>query len=169
MGGRVILMKIDVLTSSRRILYFLAKTGEASIRNTVEAAGSKSKDHMAVYPLALLVEAGFLGLTFEPALTPGAEAKMREDGVARILHVLMIDPDDDGITRYEKIQSWGSMNADTERAYLKSGGYVYLIEIEKQKRERFLAFCIGLVTSSLIYSVTDVVIGNVLIELLTKE
>lgn len=69
-----------------RILKTVAKRGEVSVSAAVRMAKPRHGDHVDQYPLALLLEDSYLGITFNHKPPVGAE-EMREFSLARTLHM----------------------------------------------------------------------------------
>jgi hypothetical protein len=68
-----------------RILKEVAKSGEVSLADAIRLARPGHKDHGDQYPLALLLEKGYLGMTLNHRPPAGVE-KMREFSLATTLH-----------------------------------------------------------------------------------
>ena len=56
-----------------RILKEVAKNGEVSLATAIQLAELRHPTHLDQYPLAMLVEEGYLGMTIKHTPPPGAE------------------------------------------------------------------------------------------------
>jgi hypothetical protein len=69
-----------------RILKAVAKRGELSLSDALRLAKAQHKSHLDQYPLALLLEENYLGMTLNHVPPQGAES-MREFTLATTLHM----------------------------------------------------------------------------------
>ena len=70
-----------------KILKRVARDGQVSLAAAIRMAKPRHKNHLDHYPLALLLEEGYLGVTITHTPPTGAE-KMREFSLATTLHDL---------------------------------------------------------------------------------
>jgi hypothetical protein len=124
------------------ILKTVAKRGEVSVAAAVRMAKPSQGDHVDQYPLALLLEDGYLGVTFNHTPPAGAE-KMREFSLATSLHMFTLPKDATGVVEYRGIRSSGSLSPENERIFLKAKGDLYLDEIRQKFRDRLWSFVLG--------------------------
>lgn len=128
--------------SARRILKELAKSGELSVESAIKLARPVRGDHLDQYPLALLIEAGYVGITFSYTPPTGAE-DMREFAIAKTLHMFSLPKNEKGEVKYLDIIATGSLDPKDERIFLKARGALFL-ESERQRRnERIYSFVVG--------------------------
>lgn len=105
-----------------RLLKKVAKRGELSLKDAIEFPKAPL-DHTAQYPLALLIEEGYLGSTLDHQPPAGAE-KMREDSLAVSLHMFTLPKDSSGVVTYhgvpaspQGVRSSGNVDPDRERVF----------------------------------------------------
>jgi hypothetical protein len=125
-----------------RILKQVAKQGEVSLSTAIRMASSIHKSHLDQYPLALLLEEGYLGITVNHIPPEGMEM-MREFSLAVTLHMFTLPRDAHGIIHYLGIKSSGSLDPEKERVFLKSKGYLYLDERAQRSWDRLWSFIAG--------------------------
>jgi hypothetical protein len=126
-----------------RILKEVETRGEVSLLRAIELGGSLNKDHRDQYPLALLCEEGYLGMTINHIPPTGAE-EMREFSLATTLHMFSLPRNPQGETHYLEIRSTGNLDPAKERVFMKAKGALYLDEMRRKNRDRFWAFILGL-------------------------
>src|SRR6266699_6972963 len=90
------------------ILKKVAKRGELSLSDALRLAKRKHKSHLDQYPLALLLEEGYLGITLNHTPPQGAET-MREFTLATTLHMFTLSKNQEGKTHYLGITSSGGV------------------------------------------------------------
>ena len=81
--------------SARRILRSVAKHGELSLDAAIRLATKRHRNHVDQYPLALLIEEGFIGSTVTHTPPRGAE-EMREFSLATTLHMHLLPENEQG-------------------------------------------------------------------------
>lgn len=124
------------------ILKKVAKRGEVSVATAVRMAKPRHGDHLDQYPLALLLEDGYLGVTFNHTPPTGAEA-MREFSLATTLHMFTLPKDASGAVEYLGIRSSGNLDAENACVFLKAKGALYLDEVRQKFRDRLWSFVLG--------------------------
>jgi hypothetical protein len=77
------------------ILARVAKRGEVPLDEAIQMAHGRGGDHRDQYPLALLLEAHYLGMTINYSPPEGAEL-MREYALAITLHMYLRPPEAEG-------------------------------------------------------------------------
>lgn len=127
---------------SLRILKAVEKRGEVSLAEAIQLATPCRGNHVDQYPLALLIEDGYLGLTINHNPPTGAE-KMREFSLATMLHMFSLPKDEEGVIHYLGIESSGSIKPEKERVFLKAKGALYLDEQRKKFWDRLWSFILG--------------------------
>jgi len=130
-------------SSALRILREVEKSGEISLAGAIRLAKPCHTSHLDQYPLALLLEEGYLGMTINDTPPSGAE-RMREFSLATTLHMLSLPKNERGETQYLGIISTGSIDPKNERVFLKAKGALYLDERRQKRRDRFWFFVLGL-------------------------
>ena len=91
-----------------RILKKVAKSGEISVADAIRLGRPYHKDHRDQYPLALLLEEGYLGMTVNHGPPAGTE-KMREYTLATTLHMFSIPKDNrvmSNIVESARLEAW---------------------------------------------------------------
>jgi len=136
-----------------RILEKVAERGELSLADAVRLAKSQHGNHLDQYPLALLLEEGYLGQTLNHTPPKGAK-NMREFDLAIALYMWTLPKDAQGHRKYLDIKSQGSIDPNDERIFIKAKGALYLDEKRQKRRDRLLQFLIGFVTASLVALLT---------------
>jgi hypothetical protein len=132
-----------------RILKEVAKEGEVSLATAIQLAKPRHRTHLDQYPLALLLEEGYLGMTINHTPPSGAEM-MREFSLATTLHMFGLPKDERGEVRYLGIISRGSNDAHKERVFLKAKGALYLDEQQKRFWDRIWSFVLGFAAGVLV-------------------
>jgi hypothetical protein len=131
-----------------KILQNVAKSGEVSLADAVRLAQPHHKDHRDQYPLALLIEEGYLGMTVNHSPPAGAE-KMREFTLAKTLHMFSIAKNERGDVQYHGISSTGSLDPKDESVFLRAKGALYLDERRQKRSDRIWFFVLGLMAGVL--------------------
>jgi hypothetical protein len=145
-----------------RLLKKVAKRGELSLQNAIEFPKAPL-DHTAQYPLALLIEEGYLGSTLDHQPPAGAE-KSREYSLAVSLHMYTLPKDSSGVVHYQGVRSSGNVDPDRGRVFLKAKGALYLDQFAQKRWDRFWAFLSGVVAGVIV----GVIVGLVLAGLRKK-
>jgi hypothetical protein len=131
-----------------RILKRVAKSGEVSLADAIRLARPHHKDHRDQYPLALLLEEGYLGMTVNHSPPAGAE-KMREFSLATTLHMFTVPKNEHGDVRYLGIVSTGGIEPKNESVFLRAKGALYLDERRQKRLDRAWFFVLGLMAGVL--------------------
>src|ERR1035441_5854441 len=108
-----------------QILKRVAKRGEISLGEAIRMGRSRQRDHIDQYPLALLIEDNYLGMTLNHTPPSGAET-MREFSLATTLHMLSLPKSADGAVHYHGIKSSGTISTEDERVFLRAKGALYV-------------------------------------------
>jgi hypothetical protein len=132
-----------------RILKKVAKSVEVSLADAVRLAPPHHKDHRDQYPLALLLEEGYLGMTVNHNPPTGTE-RMREFTVATTLHMFSIPKDERGDVEYHGISSTGSLDPKNESVFLRAKGALYLDERRQKRSDRIWSLALALTAGVLI-------------------
>jgi len=134
--------------SALRILIEVEKFGEVSLGAAIRLRQPRHGSHLDQYPLALLLEEGYLGMTINHSPPPGAET-MREFSLATTLHTLSLPKNERGEVQYLGIPFSGGFDPEKERVFIKAKGVLYLDERRQKWRDRFWFFVLGLVAGVL--------------------
>jgi hypothetical protein len=125
-----------------RILKELRTECEISLERAVGLATKRHGNHLDQYPLALLIEEGYVGVTIDHTPPSGAD-RMREFSLATALHMFGLAKDEKGERRYLGITSSGSIDPANERVFLTAKGLLYLDERRQKVRDRIYSFLLG--------------------------
>lgn len=132
-----------------RILKNVAKSGEISLADAIRLARPRHKNHRDQYPLALLLEEGYLGMTVNHCPPAGRE-KMREFSLATSLHMMLSVPKNEhGDVHYLGIVSTGGLDPKSESVFLRAKGALYLDERRQKRLDRVWFFVLGLMAGVL--------------------
>ena len=134
--------------SSLRILKAVAKSGELPLSDAVRIAKSARGDHRDQYPLAMLIEEEYLGLTITHEPPQGAE-KMREFSLAVTLHIETLPKGADGSVEYRGVRSSGSIDPEWKCVFLKAKGSLFLADRVEKRTERLFAILVAVVSAAL--------------------
>ncbi|GGJ85191.1 hypothetical protein [Pseudomonas matsuisoli] len=131
-----------------KILKVLSKSGEITLERAMSLASAKFEDHRRYYPLALLLEEGYVGVT-----VPNSDKnEMPEFSYATFLYMLTLPKDKDGATHYLGLRSTGGIRAENERVYLRAKGALHLEEKAARARERvyslIVAVSVGIIVAA---------------------
>ena len=135
--------------SALRILVAVARQGEVALGAAVQMGARRGRDHRDQYPLALLLEGHYLGMTINYTPPSGAEL-MREYGLAITLHMYLLPADATGAVQYLGVRRTGSIDTDKESVFLTAKGALYLDEYWQKRRDRLLSVVLGFCTGLLI-------------------
>ena len=130
-----------------KILREVARSGELSLKSAIEI--SKTDSHVSQYPLALLIEEDYLGMTISHTPPDGAE-KMREFSLATTLHMFTLSKNSEGEVEYMGIKSTGGILPENEKVFIKAKGQLYLAELAEKSRERIVSFVLGFLSAMLV-------------------
>src|SRR5437773_2998575 len=131
-----------------QILRKVAKRGEVSLATAIRLVKPRYGNHLDQYPLALLIEEGYLGMTIDHTPPPGAEA-MREFSLATTLHMFTLPKNEHGEIHYLGIESTGSLDPATQHVFMKAKGALYLDEHRRKLRDRLWSFILGFIAGVL--------------------
>ena len=132
-----------------RILDEVARHGEVSLDQAVRLGQKRGGDHRNQYPLALLLEGRYLGMTITYT-PPDWFDLMREFALAITLHMYLLPSDTSGVISYLGIQSTGSLDPKKEKVFLTARGALYLDEYRQKRRDRILSVVLGFATGLLV-------------------
>ena len=133
---------------SLRILKQVQKNAEVTLAEAIQLAKARRGNHLDQYPLAMLLEGGYLGVTINDS-PPSGQEKMREFALARSLHILSLPKREDGDVHYLGIVSTGTLDPSKERVFLKAKGALYLDEHRQKRSDRIWSFVLGLLAGVL--------------------
>jgi hypothetical protein len=132
-----------------RILVQVARKGELSLDEVIRIGHKRDVDHRSQYPLALLLEEHYLGMTINYTPPNGFDL-MREFALAITLHMYLLPPDASGVVDYLGIRSSGSLDPKKERVFLTAKGALYLDEYRQKRWDRFWSVVLGFATGLLV-------------------
>jgi len=129
-----------------RLLKRVSKEGELPLNEAMLLCARKINGHKDLYPLALLVESGYLGLTYN--ITPPENAEeMREFVMARYFYMNLLPRDGDGTVTYEGMKMNGANFAESEKVFVKAKGFLYLADVQNRRNERIISYIIGFLSA----------------------
>jgi hypothetical protein len=131
-----------------RILTKVAKAGEVSLADAIRLARPHYKDHRDQFPLALLLEQDYLGMTVNHGPAAGGE-KMREFSLAITLHMFSLPKNEHGDIHYRGNSSTGGLEPKDQRVFLRAKGALYLDERRQKRSDRIWFFVLGLIAGLL--------------------
>jgi len=135
--------------SALRILARVAKRGEVSLDDAIRLGHRRGSDHRSQYPLALLLEERYLGMTINYT-PPDGFGLMREFALAITLHMYLLPADASGIVNYLGIRTSGSLDPKKERVFLTAKGALYLDEHRQKRQDRLWSIALGFATGLLV-------------------
>ncbi|HKL04412.1 MAG TPA: hypothetical protein VJ929_01200 [Roseovarius sp.] len=147
-------MKLDKASSN--ILSRFADRPEMSVEDALQMVCADPSGPHDFYPLALLVEAKLLGLTYNISVPEGAE-NMREYAVAKSLYIETLPRSKDGSVTYDGCTVDGSSMLN-EKIYMKANGFLYLNDKREAAKERYLSFALGVLASLITFVVTELLL-----------
>src|ERR1039457_4778964 len=103
------------------ILKKVSMSGEVSLAAALRMTKPRHGNHLDQYPLAILIEDGYLGVTINYTPPVGAE-NMREFSLAKTLHMFTLPKGVNNLVNYSGIISSGSIMPETEFVFLKAKG-----------------------------------------------
>ncbi|PCH98212.1 MAG: hypothetical protein COB76_07230 [Alphaproteobacteria bacterium] len=130
---------------SLKILKYIAKHGEISLKEAVNLSSKKPKIHKEQYALALLISDEFIGMSVPFPTMKGTE-KMPELMGAYFLHMNRLEEDKNGEVKYEGITQSGA-NFDKEKVFIRSKGFLYLDELRQKRNDIIISFFVGFLSA----------------------
>lgn len=149
-----------MIDGASRILKEVAKSGEIPLSVALRLNNGKTNSHIDQYPLALLLEGGYLGMSINSGNPEGME-NMRELNQAIFLHMFTLPKNSVGDKEYMGITSHGSIEPERERIFIKAKGVLYLDEQRNKFRERIYSFVIGVVVGIIAASFSAWIQGQI--------
>jgi len=134
--------------SALKILRAVAKHGELPVDDVVRIGSRVYGDHRDQYPLAMLIEEEYLGLTITQIPKDGAEG-MREFSLAITLHMDSLPKAADGSVEYHGVRMTSSIDPNWRRVFLKARGSLYLTEREEKRTERLFVILVAVISACL--------------------
>lgn len=132
-----------------KILKEVSKTGEISLDIALSMSNGKTQSHTDQYPLAMLLEEDYLGISIDNKPPKNIE-RMRELDTAIFLHMFTLPKNKDGEIHYMDIISRGGIVPNNERVFLKAKGALYLDEQRGKFRERLYSFVTGILVGIIV-------------------
>ncbi len=128
-----------------RLLTQIGRNGELTLSQLSVLLDREHNDHTDFYPLVILIESGYVGLTFNHNPPTGAE-EMREFSLAYSLHMLTLKQAGADQVKYKGVTSSGSLDPSNEKVFIKAKGSFFLSELVEKRRDRLVYFSLGLVS-----------------------
>jgi len=135
--------------SALRILGRVTRHGEMTLDEAIRMSHKSGGDHRNQYPLALLLEEHYLGMTINYTPPEGFD-RMREFALAITLHMYMVPADVSGAVTYQGIRSSGGIDPKNERVFLTAKGALYMDEFWQKRWDRIWSVVLGFATGVLV-------------------
>jgi hypothetical protein len=123
------------------------------LEEAIRLGHKHGSDHRNQYPLALLLEEHYLGMTINHT-PPSDFGSMREFSLAITLHMFLLPTDAGGMVSYLGIRSSGSLDPTMERVFLTAKGALYLEEHREKRKDRIWSIVLGFATGFLVATST---------------
>ncbi len=149
-----------MIGGASKILKEVAKSGEIPLSVALRLNNRKTKSHVDQYPLALLLEGGYLGVSISSKDPEGMES-MRELNQAIFLHMFTLPKNEMGDREYMGITSHGSIEPEKDKVFIKAKGVLYLDEQRSKFRERIYSFVIGVIVGIIAASFSAWIQGQI--------
>jgi hypothetical protein len=132
-----------------RILARVAKEAEVSLDDAIRMGHKRGDDHRNQYPLALLLEEHYLGMTISYTPPDGFDL-MREFALAITLHMYLLPADTGGVVSYLGIRTARMLEPKKERVFLTAKGALYFDEYRQKRLDRLWSVALGFATGLLV-------------------
>jgi len=133
--------------STRKLLHKIASRYDLTLQEALALAPRKYGDYRDQYPLAMLIESEYVGVTLVHTPPTGAE-KAREFTQATMLHELTEERSKSDRPSPTSV----FMDAGKEHVFLKAKGALYLEELHRKRMDRVYSLIIGLVVGVCTFS-----------------
>jgi hypothetical protein len=140
---------IGMKRTALQILTEVERHGELSLDEAIGKGHKRGGDHRNQYPLALLLEEHYLGMTIDYT-PPDGFGRMREFALAITLHMYLLPADTNGAANYLGIRTTGSLDPTKERVFLTAKGALYLDEYRQKRKDRLWSVVLGFATGLLV-------------------
>ncbi|MDG5501275.1 hypothetical protein [Marinobacter sp. BGYM27] len=144
---------------AKTILKAVEKEGEITLAKALSLASPKLSGHRRQYPLALLLQEGYVGATVHDDPSNGTDHSP-EFHNARFLHMLTLPKNENGETRYLGIRATGSIDPDKDLVFISAKGMLYLEEQSSKVKERVYSFVVAVAVGILVAAVSTWFIGK---------
>ena len=131
-----------MIGKSTKILKALARDGEVSLHDALWLTG-KCASHVDQYPLAMLIEAGYVGMSMDSERDVTRTDEMRELKRAIDLYMFSLPRDKSGCCEYMGVTSCGHVDPKKQQVFLRAAGALHLDARLEKFRERLYSFFIG--------------------------
>lgn len=142
---------------ANKILKAVEKGGEITLAEALSLADSSVSDHKRQYPLALLLQEGYVGATVHG----DPDLNSPEFHNARFLHMLTLPKDENGDVHYMGVRSFGGVDPDQDRVFITAKGMLYREEQSAKVKERVYSFIVAVSVGILVATVSAWLAGNV--------
>jgi hypothetical protein len=132
-----------------RILGRVARRGEVSLDDAIRMCHKRRGDHRNQYPLALIIEEHYLGMTINYDPPVGCE-RSREFALATTLHMYLVPADANGVVRYRGVETAEAHDPKEVWVFLTAKGALYLDELRQKRWDRIWSIVIGVTTGLLV-------------------
>lgn len=142
---------------ANKILKAVEKEGEITLADALSLADSNVSDHKRQYPLALLLQEGYVGATVHGDTAMNSP----EFHNARFLHMLTLPKDENGCVHYMGIRSSGGLAPHQDRVFITAKGMLYREQQSAKVKERLYSFIVAVSVGILVAAVSAWLAGNV--------
>jgi hypothetical protein len=132
-----------------QILSRVSRQGEVSLDEAIRMGHKRGGDHRNQYPLALLLEDHYLGMTINYTPPEGFD-RVREFALAITLHMYLVPADASGAVSYQGIRTSGALDPKKERVFLTAKGALYMGEFRQKRWDRAWSVALGFTTGILV-------------------
>ncbi|MDR9499369.1 MAG: hypothetical protein RI556_09355 [Hydrogenovibrio sp.] len=138
---------------ARKILKTVEKEGEVTLAEALSLATKKLSDHRRQYPLALLLQEGYIGATVHD--DPNNEKDYSPEFTnAKFLHILTLPKDENGQIYYLGKRVRGNINPDRDRVFITAKGMLYLDEQYSKVNDRIYSFIVAVSVGILVATIS---------------
>ena len=132
-----------------QILARVSRQGEVSLDEAIRMGHKRVGDHRNQYPLALLLEDHYLGMTIN-YIPPEGFDRVRVFALAITLHMYLVPADASGVISYQGVQTSGALDPKKERVFLTAKGALYMDEFRQKRWDRVWSVALGFTTGILV-------------------
>jgi hypothetical protein len=136
--------------TATRILKALRKRGEVSVYDAVRLARSRHRNHVDQYPLAVLLDEGYVGMSISLAPIPHMDPVL---SLAVGLHIWRLRKKAEPV-EYLGITSTGGFDTRNERMFLKAKGLLYLDARQEKRQDRMYAVLLAVFAAAVTAALT---------------
>jgi hypothetical protein len=121
-----------------RLLRQIARRYDITLEEALGLCPRRHRDFRDQYPLAMLIEGEYVGVTLEHIPPKGAE-KMREFSQATLFHSMKGEQADGAAVSNAGL----FIDTSKEHVFIKAKGALYLDDLRRKSRDRMYSFLVG--------------------------